>query len=276
MKSFWACLLVLTMLISGCASSKSSRGDVHVGPDFAEETEIGRKIHAEILASFYIYTDQRVVAYVHEIGAKLTSQAKRQELPYSFTILYNDKIYATSAPGGYVYVTTGMMNFLDSEAELAAVLAHEIAQIQYKDPRLSMARKIFTGVTQTGAAVGPAFGPIGALAVLGLVMMHAAVDSTGRTPEERLSDADEKALRYLVAAGYDPQSLAEVIHKFLRADKQMIPYFYDYYQSRPISDTRVSRLESMFAKLDLGDKELLTRHQTYQEMTKGIREIYKQ
>jgi predicted Zn-dependent protease len=159
---------------------------------------------------------------------------------------------------------------------MAAVLAHEIAQLQYKDPRLSMARKILTGVTQTGAAVGPAFGPIGALAVLGLVLVHAAVDSNGKTPEERLGDADERALHYLVAAGYDPQASVEVIYKFLRADKQMVPYFYDYYQSRPISDVRVSHLERAFAKLDLGDKELLTRHQTYQEMTKGIREIYKQ
>jgi len=96
-------------------------------------------------------------------------------LVYRFTILYDEKIYATSAPGGYIYLTTGMLNFLQNEAELASVLAHEIGRLQYKDPRFTQSDDVLNAATQAGASIAPMFGPIGSLASLGLVLLQAYV-----------------------------------------------------------------------------------------------------
>ena len=79
--------------------------------------------------------------------------------------LYSEKIYATSAPGGFVYVTTGMLTYLENEAELAGILAHEIGEQQFKDPRFSKIQKGIEHMTHGVALVGPLFGQIGALAV---------------------------------------------------------------------------------------------------------------
>ncbi len=270
-------LFLIVTLLAGCASSKEVQRPAPAGVSswLLEEKQIGEKIHAEILSSFYVYSEPRLVNYVNQIGNSIAGHARRKELNYRFTILYNDKIYAASAPGGHIYVTTALICFLDNESELAAVLAHEVGQLQYQDPRVSPSRKALEALTRGGAAVGPAFGSIGALAAMGLVLLHAAAEAGDMSVEERLIQADADALHYLVEAGEDPQGLIDFFYKFLNADQVLTPYFYDYYQSRPISEPRIQAVLKEFSSLPLSDKTFSTHRETFQEATKGIREIYK-
>ncbi len=277
-------LLTVLMMFSGCSSvpqetpsPSADPADKAVEPESttSDEVAMGGKIHAHILSSFYAYTEPRMVEYLNKIGNSLAAHAKRKDLPYRFTLLYNEKIYATSSPGGFIYVTTGMINFLDNEAELAAVIAHEMGQLQYRDPRLSRSRKILDEVTKAGTTIGPAFGSIGALAVIGLAMVHMAVTAQDKGPEERLLESDRQALHYLVSAGYDPQGMIDLLYKFLNANDEVMPYFFDYYQSRPITHERFQSLQAEFSQLPLDGKRLSTYHDVYSETTKGVREIYK-
>jgi predicted Zn-dependent protease len=212
---------------------------------------------------------------VDTLGQSLAAQAKRHDLQYRFTILYSEKIYATSAPGGYVYVTTGMLNFLQNEAELAAVLAHEIGELQQADRRFTKSDDMIGAATQVGSAVGPMFGPLGSLASLGLVLLQAYNESTFKSPGERLLASDVLAMKYLMNAGYDPQALMDVQEHFLKAGEKMTPYFFDYYQSRPITEDRMLALRKEFQNLQLSGKSLITDPVEYQEVTKGVREIYR-
>lgn len=268
--------LIGPVIFSGCASTSGARKNNKpvVSSSVTEEVAMGEKIHAQILNSFHPYTDPRVVDYINKIGNSLAGQAGRKELPYRFTILYNEKIYATSSPGGFVYLTTGLLNFLRNEAELAAIMAHEIAELQYHDPRLAKSKKILNAVTQTGAVVGPAFGPIGSLAVLGLILLNVAADAGQMTPEKRLLQSDNRALHYMVDAGYDPQGMIDLLWGFLKADQRIVPYFYDYYQSRPISEARIMNINQEFQKLPLEGKSFSVRREAYEQAMKGIHQIY--
>lgn len=267
----------LSVLLAGCASAvERDISDLTAqGKPKTEEQMVGERIHQQILASFYPYTDPKVVGYVREVGAGLASHAKRKDLQYQFTILYNEKIYATSAPGGYIYVTTGMLNFLQNEAELAALVAHEIGELQNVDRRFTKRDDIVNAAAQTGSAVGSMFGPVGSLASLGLVLLQVYSESTFKTPEERLLASDAAAMKYLVKSGYDPQALIDVQEHFLKAGEKMAPSFSDYYQSRPITEERMARLKKEFQKLPLQNKELRTDHAEYSEIMKGIREMYR-
>lgn len=264
-------------LISGCVSTAEYDRSpaTSMNPHLTEEQRTGEAIHREILASFYPYTNPKVVKYVDDLGHSLAAQAKRHDLQYRFTILYSEKIYATSAPGGYIYVTTGMLSFLQNEAELAAVLAHEIGEQQTVDRRFTKSDDVINAAAQAGSAVGPMFGPLGSLASLGLVLLQAYNESSFKTPGERLLESDAAAMKYLVNAGYDPQALIDVQENFLRAGEKMTPYFFDYYQSRPITEERILTLRKEFQKLPLGGKSLITDPVEYQEVTRGVREIYK-
>lgn len=270
-------LLLCFFLISGCASTVEYDRPLPVSKNshLTEEQQTGEAIHREILASFYPYTAPQVVQYVNGLGQSLTVHAKRHDLEYRFTILYSEKIYATSAPGGYIYITTGMLNFLKNEAELAAVLAHEIGEQQYADRRFTQSDDVIGAAAQAGSAIGPMFGPLGSLASLGLLLLQAYNESTFKTPGERLLGSDAAAMKYLLDAGYDPQALIDVQEHFLKAGQAMTPYFFDYYQSRPITEERMLAIKKEFEKLPLSEKDLITDPVEYREMTKGIREIYR-
>ena len=271
---FFCCFL---LLFNGCASvvDRDLSNLTPQGKPQTEEQKTGEAIHRQILASFYPYTDPKVVRYVDDLGHSLAAQAKRQDLEYRFTILYSEKIYATSAPGGYVYVTTGMLNFRENKAELAAVLAHEIGEQQTVDRRFTKRDDAINAATQVGSAVGPMFGPLGSLASLGLVLLQAYNESSYKTPGERLLESDALAMKYLMNAGYDPQALMDVQEHFLKAGEKMTPYFFDYYQSRPITEERVLAIRKEFQKLSLSGKSLITDPVEYQQVTRGVREIYK-
>jgi predicted Zn-dependent protease len=270
--------LVCLILLNGCARTAEYDRPPAAPKDSqqTEEQKTGEAIHKEILASFHAYTDPKVVRYVDDLGHALAAQAKRHDLEYRFTILYSEKIYATSAPGGYVYVTTGMLNFLENEAELAAVLAHEIGEQQTVDRRFKRKQDdMINTATQVGSAVAPMFGPLGSLAGLGLVLLQAYNESSYKTPGERLLESDASAMKYLMNAGYDPQALLDVQEHFLRAGEKMTPYFFDYYQSRPITEERMLALKKEFQKLPLSGKSLITDPVEYREVTRGVREIYR-
>jgi predicted Zn-dependent protease len=275
MKSAALWLGILCLLVQGCASRGSSaEGGILTRAD-AEEIAVGQQINTAIMRSFYPYTDPKVVTYVNELGDSLARQSER-DLTYRFTILYSDKIYATSAPGGFVYVTTGMLYFLDNEAELAGVLAHEIAELQFRNANIAAdSRKMVDTLTKGGMMVGPAFGPIGALTAVGLAALNHVSQPREIQPEEKLIRADAKALNYMLKAGQDPQGLVDVFYKILRANNEVIPYFYDYYQSRPISEGRFAALNEAFSNLPMDDQSFSVNREAYQEVTKGIREMYK-
>jgi len=276
---FFSLILILSVAVSGCATTAERRGldteEIAHQKAATNERAAGEEIHREILSQFHPYTDPKVVEYVNELGKSLAKSAKRQDLRYTFTVLYNERIYATSAPGGYVYVTTGMLNFLDNEAELAAVLAHEIAEQQYKDPRFTKTDDVINAASKAGASIAPIFGPFGSLASLGIVLLQAYAQSAQKTPEQILLESDTNAMKYLLAAGYDPQALMDILERFLKAGERVVPLFYDYYQSRPITEPRIDHLKKEFQKLPLAEKDLKTDAMEYQEVTRGVREIYR-
>lgn len=238
------------------------------------EAEMGREIHQAIVASFRTYTEPRLVGYVTRIGRSLARTAERQDLSYQFTILYDDRVYATQAPGGYVYLTTGFLNFLQNEAELAAVLAHEIAELQYRDPNFSVSRQAMRLAAEGSAIAAPLLGPFGTLAAGGLILLNALVESRIATPEARIEKADRLALRYLVETHRDPQGYLDLLARFLNRNPEWTPYCYDYLQSRPVTLKRFQGVLAEFEKLPLEGKSFTVSRERYLEMTKGVREIY--
>lgn len=270
-----ALVLMLALGVSSCASSRSSKGEITRGREGleAKELEIGRQIHEEVLSSFYLYTEPRLVEYVNKVAGSLSAHAERQDFKYRVTVLLSEKVFATSSPGGYIYITTGFLDFLENEAQLAAVLAHEIGQIQYRNPKLSSSRKAIEAMTATGAAVGGFFGDIGVLAVLGLTAIDAMTNE--KSKEERVYMADRLVLKYMVAVGYDPQCWMDVLEKIASFKDGNVIYIFDYYSSRPITEKRVQRLGRSFKRTDLAGRMLEVRGTEYLTATQGVREIYR-
>ena len=95
----------------------------------SDELALGRKTNEEVLKQYTLYDNPVLQNYVQNIGSKLAANSHRANLNYQFTVLDSKEVNAFALPGGYVYITRGLMAYLNSEAELAAVLGHEIGHV---------------------------------------------------------------------------------------------------------------------------------------------------
>jgi len=257
-------LLIFSLILTSCTTSAKGVNK--------SELVAGNEIHQRMLSEYYVYTEAKVIEYVQSVGVQISDVADR-EMGYEFIVLYSDKIFTASAPGGRIYITTAMLAFLENEAELAGVLAHEIGQLQYRDPEFSTTRKVAEGLSQVSAIAAPFFGIFGAIAILGTSGVHAA-SSIEKTKQDRVEFADKVALSKLVAAGYDPQGLLDFIYRLTELGPNSIRGIMDYYWSRPVNIERVEKLKSNFKKLPLENREFHSHRKRYLTRMKPILAMY--
>ena len=121
-------LLVVSGLAS-CAVNPATGGANLVLMSESREKEVGAEEHAKVLASQPVYQDEALLAYVTEVGNRVAAASHRPDLEYTYTIIDSPAINAMALPGGYVYINRGLLTFINTEAQLAAVIAHEIGHI---------------------------------------------------------------------------------------------------------------------------------------------------
>lgn len=180
--------------------------------DVAAEISFGRNVAARILARYPLHPDERLHHYVNLVGNTLALSSGRPELTFRFAVLDTDAINAYAAPGGYLFVTRGALNAMADEAELAAVLAHEIAHVAQKHIVNAMNISGQSG----GAGLGALFSSISDPLRSGF---STAVDKTlsilfekGLDQQDEF-DADRYAFELLAVTGYDPRALANYLAK---------------------------------------------------------------
>ena len=124
-------LFSITGALSSCATNPVTGEKDLILLSEDEETELGRNSHKQVMKSYTPYMNEELLKYVTELGEKLAAISHRNELIYHFTILDSPQVNAFAIPGGYIYITRGMLAYLGSEAELAGVLGHELGPVSY-------------------------------------------------------------------------------------------------------------------------------------------------
>src|SRR3989338_3720009 len=123
--------LLTASLLSSCATVTNPVTGLAERTVMDEKSEIaeGEKGHQQVLKEYGAYDNPKVQAYVNALGQRLAQQSHRNTITWHFTVLDSPEINAFALPGGYVYVTRGIMAYMGSEAELAAVVGHEIGHV---------------------------------------------------------------------------------------------------------------------------------------------------
>jgi len=129
------------------------------------ETDIGRSAHPQIVEYYGYYHNQPLQNYVNRVGQKLVTVCKRRDIGYTFTVLDSDMVNAFAVPGGYVYLTRGLLAILNNEAEMAGVLAHEIGHVVGRDSAAMMSQQLLSQFTMLAGAAGAAAGGGGDAAI---------------------------------------------------------------------------------------------------------------
>jgi predicted Zn-dependent protease len=215
--------------------------------DEAKEIEIGRQLAAVLLGSKPLHPDMALQRYVNQLGRWISLHSSRPQLPWSFGVLDDAGFNAFAAPGGYIFVTKGLIDRMD-EAELAAILAHEITHVVDRHHLNALRVKARAGlVTQLLASQlkNNAGGAVSAqMLALGRNLYSSGLDQGDEF------DADRNGVALATRAGFDPYGLASVLQQ-LRTAVPDDPLFSLSLSTHPPAQQRLDQLAgAMGTRLD--------------------------
>jgi predicted Zn-dependent protease len=244
-------LCLLPLLLAGCSANPATGKQQLNFYNQQEEIEMGKQADEEIVGEVGLYEDPVLQAYVEDLGQRLAASSERPDLPWSFKVLDDPAINAFALPGGYVYVTRGILTHLGSEAELATVVGHEIGHVTARHGANQMSKQM---LAMAGLGIAALLAPdsdtaeaaIGA-AFVGLSLLFL---SYSRNDE---SQADQLGLRYAQKTGYDLRESPEVFRLLDRAEKVegagRLPH---WLSTHPDPGSRRHRLEEKIAEMERG------------------------
>lgn len=174
-----------------------------------EEVEIGAKLVSGLLGAAQLVDDAALQQYINDVGSWVAAGSERPDLPWLFAVIESDGINAFAAPGGYIVVTRGLYSLLENEAQLAAVLAHEISHVVRKHHlqalQKSMQRDFWSKLAVMSVADDEDRAHLDKLVNAGVQLYAVGLD---RVYEY---DADQDGVVLAARAGYDPYAMLDVL-----------------------------------------------------------------
>ncbi|TVQ59483.1 MAG: peptidase [Rhodobacteraceae bacterium] len=203
----------LAFLAAGCAGGPPTEAPRTVAQRPAAEQRAGDRSHEQLVAQFGGAYRGPVAAYVNELGRRLAAVSEQPQGPWTFTVLDNPTVNAFALPGGYVYVTRGLIALANDEAELAGVIGHEIGHVTAGHGAQRQTRSTIAQIGVLAAVIGAAAagldGPaLDAVGQMGSAVGAGVIASYSRAQE---FEADLLGVRYLSRAGLDPFAQADFL-----------------------------------------------------------------
>ncbi len=215
----------------------------------AEEMAIGQQTDAQIRREMGVYPDQELQRYVSDIGMKLAQQSHRPNLPWSFTVVDSPAINAFAVPGGYVYITRGILPYLNDESELAGVLGHEIGHVTARHVSQQYSRQALGGIGLTVLSIFvPQTAPFSDLSSMGLGVLFLKY---GRDDE---LESDRLGMEYASALGWDPAAVPRFLATLARVDAKSERGVPNWLSTHPEPGSRVEKATPVLAKYTQGSR----------------------
>jgi Zn-dependent protease with chaperone function len=207
-----------------------------------QDVQMGREYAAQVEQQMAVVKDERINAFVKNMGERLAKSSLADKYPYTFKVVQEKSINAFALPGGPTFTHTGLISAADSEAQVAAVLAHEISHValRHGTNQASKANLLQLPALLGGALLGGG-GITGTLAQLGIALgVNSVLLKFSRTAE---SDADLLGTRIMSEAGYNPIEMARFFEK-LEAESGRGGRVQEFFASHPNPENRVKKVQA--------------------------------
>ena len=264
-------VLIVAAALANCATNPVTGNPNLVLMSESQEISIGKREDLNVRKQYTAYDDDELQKYVNEIGQRLAKTSHRPGLEYRFLVVDSPEVNAFALPGGYIYITRGIMAYLNSEAELAGVLGHEIGHVtaRHSVQQISAHTAANVGVSILQIFVPQAGGMIGSNVIN--VLGGALLSGYGREHE---LEADRLGAEYLARTGYDPQAMVKVVGvlknqelfdaEVAKAEGRQPRAYHGLFASHPDNDTRLQQVVGEAARFKqpstlTGQEEFLRR-----------------
>jgi predicted Zn-dependent protease len=231
-----------------------------------QEIAMGLQYNKGVTAEFGLYQDEAWQTYIQEIGTKLAATSERPQLPWKFQVVDDDTVNAFAVPGGFIYITRGILAHFNSEAQLATVMGHEIGHVtaRHSVEKISRAQLAQLGVGVAMVA-SEDFRQYSQLAQLGLGVLFLKFSRD----DER--QADGLGMRYLLRADYDPNEAPKVFEMLERHGQvQGQARLPEWQATHPSPERRIANLEEKIAGLTPEQQEGLVKRNEYLRRLEGM------
>jgi predicted Zn-dependent protease len=242
-----AAIVLSIVLLAACSTNPATgKREFNIVSE-SQEVAIGQQSHQEILDQFGVYDEKpELNRLVDRIGRELAANSQRPNLPWHFTVLDTPMVNAMAVPGGYIYITRGMLERINSEDELAGVLGHEIAHVTARHSAQQISRQ---QLAQFGLVLGAVVGgpevlqQYGQLAQLGLGLLFQ------RYSRQQESQADILGTGYMAAARFHPIGAERMLMTLQRLNKNQVAGIDRYFMSHPDPAKRVRDVHQKVVEL---------------------------
>ncbi|MGH7215322.1 MAG: M48 family metalloprotease, partial [Tepidisphaeraceae bacterium] len=236
---------VLLGTLAACATNPATGQREFSLMSEAQEIEIGKQMDGEIRREMGVYDDPDLQRYVEGVGMRLARGSERPTLPWHFAVVDEPAINAFALPGGYIYLTRGILPFLDNEAQLAGVLGHEIGHVtaRHSAQQYTKATTAGIGVTLLSIFV-PEARPFQSITETALGVMFMKY---GRDDE---LEADRLGVEYTAEGGWNPAGVGGMLRTLARLDeangsRRGVP---NWLSTHPAPADRVEKVQAYVAK----------------------------
>ena len=239
----------------------------------AQEVELGKKMDQDLEKQYGFCGSPELLSYLNQIGQKIATQADPRGFRYTFKILDDESINALALPGGYIYVTRGLLAVLNDEAELAGVIGHEVGHASSRHAAKQVTKATLFQLLSLGALGVAAASPqtrehMDAWFLFSNEFFTQILLGYGRENE---LEADEKGIRYTYRAGYDPRCISQFL-RYLRTKEQLSGInFQGFRITHPETAERIIKADTLAFVLTSGNKgELEVGSNRYRSRLEGL------
>jgi len=227
-------LPLLLALIIGCVTTGPGGKKSLILIPTQTEVELGKEVVKEVESTEKVLSNPQVQSYVSNIGSKVSKVCDRKDVKYTFKVLDSEEINAFACPGGFIYIYKGLMKKMDNEAQLAAVLAHEVGHIVARHS-VKRLQAIYGYSIVMEVALGDKMGKTARQmvdAATGVVLL-----GYGRENEY---EADDYGILYSKKAGYNPKGMVQIFEKFKQMEGKPPNTFEKLLMSHPPASDRIN------------------------------------
>jgi predicted Zn-dependent protease len=259
------------LLLAACATNPVTHKREFNIVSEGQEIQIGKESHEQVIRQFGVYDEKpELNRLVDTVGQRIAATSDRPKLPWHFTVIDTPMVNAMALPGGYIYITRGMLERINSEDEVAGVLGHEITHVTARHAAQQMSRAqlaqfgMLLGAVVAGPAAAQTYGQI---AELGLSLLFQ------RYSRGQESQADLVGTEYTARANYNPIGVERMLVTLKRLDKNPASGIERYFQSHPDPAKRVRDVQKKLQEIAAKNPAALAnepKREPYVRLTDGI------
>jgi predicted Zn-dependent protease len=241
--------LATAVLMTACATNPVTGKRELSFMSEADEIAVGRQLDAQVRQEMGLYQNDELQRYVSDLGMQLARASQRPNLPWSFAVVDSPAVNAFALPGGFIFITRGILPYLDNEAQLVGVLGHEIGHVTARHSAQQYTRGMATSLgVLVGSIFVPQVRPFGDLAETGLGVVFTKF---GRDDE---LEADRLGAEYAAGGGWDPDEVPKFLTTLARisemADRNGVP---NWMSTHPQPESRAERVAETVKKVRAGE-----------------------